>query len=70
MKTEILRSDIELVTAQKPLPEGVTLLDVMARLDAVSKSEQIPAPLKHYLERRSYLKALEYLQDPETPHRI
>lgn len=69
MLTESLKIDIEFVTAQRPLPAGLTLLDVMARLDKVAQSAQTPDRLKHYLERRSYLKALEYLINPETPHR-
>lgn len=70
MKTEKIKCDLHFVTAQKPLPQDTTMMDVMARLDAVAMSTETPDRLKHYLERRSYLKALEYLDDPDMPHRL
>ena len=41
------------------------LPDLLQQLDAVSKSEGIPAQMKHYLQQQSYLKALAWLDDPE-----
>jgi hypothetical protein len=70
MHKEELNGDLAMVTAQRSLERGETMLTVMSRLDAVARSEQLPARLQHYLERRSYLKALEYLENPEAPHRL
>ena len=55
---------------QSDLPDGKTLPDVLQQLDAVSKSEGIPAQMKHYLQQRSYLKALAWLDDPDMKHTI
>ncbi|NBB78290.1 MAG: hypothetical protein GVY36_02420 [Verrucomicrobia bacterium] len=68
METEELKLDLESITAQRALPRGETLLEVMDRLDTISKSAETPDRLRHYLERRSYVKALEYLGDPSVPH--
>lgn len=70
METQQVKMDLELITAKKALPPGETLLQVMDRLDQVAKSAQTPDRLQHYLERRSYVKALEYLGDPSVPHRL
>ena len=70
METAKLKLDLEIVTAQRAAAHGETLLQVMDRLDTIAESGQTPDRLKHYLERRSYIKALEYLDDPSTPHRL
>lgn len=70
MEADTLKTDLERVTGNKPLQAGETILDVMARLDAEAKSSQASERLRHYLERRSYVKALEFINDPSLPHRL
>ena len=67
---ESVRKDLEHVVGQSALPEGKTLTDFLQRLDEASKTEGIPAQMKHYLERRSYLKALAWLDNPEMKHTL
>jgi len=45
------------------------MVEVLARLDQASKEAGLPDRLVHYLSKRSYVKALEWLDAPETPHR-
>lgn len=70
MENEKLKLDLESVTASGAAPQGETFLQVINRLDTIAKSAQTPERLRHYLERRSYVKALEYLDDPGKPHRL
>lgn len=70
MEADTLKTDLERVTGNKPLQAGETILDVMARLDAEAKSSRASERLRHYLERRSYVKALEFINDPSLPHRL
>ncbi|TVP79398.1 MAG: hypothetical protein EA353_06165 [Puniceicoccaceae bacterium] len=70
MDIEKLKTDLELVTGQRPIGAEATMLQVMARLDAIAASPETPDRLKHYLGRRSYVKALQYLEDPGAPHRL
>lgn len=67
---ESVRADLQCVVGQSDLPDGKTLPDLLQQLDAVSKSEGIPAQMKHYLQQRSYLKALAWLDDPDMKHTI
>lgn len=64
-----LRCDLAVVTRQSAMDPGDTMVGVLARLDAASKRPEIPERLEHYLSKRSYMKALEWLDDPALPHR-
>lgn len=69
MKTDEIREHLKIVTGVvKPAP-GVTIHDALKRLDEISKEEGLSADLAHYLSRRSYMKALEWLDHPDMPHR-
>lgn len=70
MNRTILKENLEYITQRKPLPEGLALKDVLARLDAVSKEPDLPERLEHYLTKRSYVKALEWLENPDLPHQV
>lgn len=45
------------------------MAEVLRRLDRAACAGDLPARLEHYLTRRSYVKALDWLDHPETPHR-
>lgn len=68
MKTEDIRADLERIVAGRALPKGETLADVLKRLDVHAASGGLPERLDHYLSKRSYQKALAWLDDPATPH--
>ena len=70
MKTDEIRDFLKIATGAKPPAEGLTVREALSRLDALSKDESLPADLLHYLSRRSYVKALEYLDNPDMPHRL
>lgn len=65
-----LREHLEWVTAQKKPPEDVSLTEILSQLDRYTATAKLPERLHHYLTRRSYLKALEWLDDPDIPHRL
>lgn len=68
MDRDKLQIDLEYVTQKRAFSEGENLISVLARLDAVAEEEGLPAKLEHYLKRRSYEKALNWIVDPSTPH--
>lgn len=68
MDMEGLRVDLEIATQLISAPEGDSLVLALRRLDASAKGGSLPAQLQHYLERRSYVKALAWLDNPELPH--
>ena len=68
MDFENLKTDLAYITQRQKLPEGERLAEVLARLDAIVQSESLPERLDHYLRKRSYVKALEWIENPETPH--
>lgn len=70
MEAEKLKPDLESIIGKRPLQAGESMLDVMGRLDAEAKSSQVSERLRHYLERRSYVKALEFINDPSKPHKL
>ncbi len=63
-----VRRDLESVLGKRDLPDGMALGDVLGRLDEAAGAEGLPARLVHYLERRSYVKALDWLGNPEMKH--
>jgi len=70
MEYEKLRVDLEQVTQQRPYFDGESMVHVLARLDAFAAQAGVPSRLLHYLTRRSYIKALHWLDHPEAPHTV
>lgn len=68
MEMERLQVDLEYVTASRALPEGEALSEALRRLDARAAEPELPERLAHYLSKRSYAKALAWLENPDMPH--
>lgn len=68
MERQQLREDLECIVQKREVAAGESMVDILKRLDAVAKEPSLPHQLEHYLSKRSYLKALEWLDQPETPH--
>lgn len=68
MTIEQLKSDLERITGKRTIESTETMAQVLARLDEIAKSVDAPEQLKHYLSKRSYVKALAWIEDPSTPH--
>jgi hypothetical protein len=65
---ETSRLESALMTIVMPsTPPGVGVGEAIQTLDAILKLEgdQLDPNMRHYLERRSYQKALTYLRNPE-----
>ena len=65
---EQLKIDLECITGKRMNEADETIAQVLARLDVMAKSTDAPERLQHYLSKRSYVKALAWLEDPTTPH--
>ena len=65
---EQLKIDLECITGKRMNETDETIAQVLARLDVMAKSTDAPERLQHYLSKRSYVKALAWLEDPTTPH--
>jgi len=48
----------------------LVLPEALRRLDRIASEESLPRDLAHYLSRRSYVKALEWLDHPDMPHEV
>lgn len=68
MDTEQLKRDLAAITGQRAIEAGETMTQILARLDAIAKTSHTPEKLQHYLSKRSYVKAIAWLEDPSTPH--
>jgi len=74
MTMEQLKSDLDCITGKRTIETTETtettetMAQVLARLDEMAKSVDAPERLKHYLSKRSYVKALAWIEDPSTPH--
>jgi hypothetical protein len=69
MEKDEIRTFLQVATGAEPPREGLTIQEALSRLDAISRDESLPGDLAHYLSRRSYVKALEWLDNPDMPHR-
>jgi len=65
---EAIRTDLQYVTGQRALPSNSTLGTILKRLDAYSEERELSPQFLHYLSRRSYVKALHWLDHPDSPH--
>ena len=63
-----LKLDLEYITQARDLPEEESLRAVLARLDACAQTPNLHDRLEHYLTKRSYAKALIWLDNPDSPH--
>jgi hypothetical protein len=68
MDLELLRADLQRIIGESTADSDGSIFDVLQRLDAIARSSLTPERLKHYLSKRSYVKALAWLDDPSTPH--
>jgi len=57
-----LEKNLELVV-EKPREAGPRLAGILGELDAAARAPGLPGELRHYLERRSYEKALGKLRE-------
>lgn len=69
MKFDQTRSYLKIVTGLEKPPADLPIREALARLDAIVADEALPKDLAHYLSRRSYVKALECLDNPDMPHK-
>jgi hypothetical protein len=69
MDLRSLKMDLERVAGMRAMDTTEVMADVLKRLDAYARELQTPERLKHYLSRRSYVKALEWIEDPSLSHR-
>lgn len=69
MNYEEIRQNLQIVTGGQKPPEGTTIQEALRRLDEIAKLAELPRDLAHYLSRRSYVKALEWLDNPDMPHK-
>ena len=70
MNKEQIRLDLQIATGAVKPAAGDTMAAALARLDALAREADLPGDLVHYLSRRSYLKALAWLDNPDQPHRV
>jgi hypothetical protein len=68
MEQDALRLDLEYITQARPLPANETFAQVLGRVDEVARQADLPDRLQHYLSQRSYVKALVWLDNPDSPH--
>ena len=63
-----LKIDLQRISGKCEMQSGETLVQVLERLDSKAQSDNTPPQLKHYLVQRSYVKALDCIDDPSAPH--
>ena len=68
MDQDQLKLDLEYITQARTLAQGESLQAVLARLDAYAQTAGLHDRLEHYLTKRSYTKALVWLDHPDSPH--
>ncbi|MFU8848349.1 MAG: hypothetical protein ACNA77_06485 [Opitutales bacterium] len=64
-----LQQNLKIATGLEKPENGRTIREVLADLDGLSRDATVSRDLAHYLSRRSYLKALEWLEHPDMPHK-
>lgn len=70
MDRDQIKADLEYIVGRRAPYDGETMGEVLKRLDRYSTSKKMHERLKHYLSKRSYVKALAWFDDPEMPHHI
>lgn len=69
MNHELLRTNLKIATGAQRPENGATIRETLALLDQFARDEAMPGDLAHYLSRRSYVKALDWLDQADMPHR-
>ena len=62
MDLVILKEDLETVISGFQSVDKKDYLEAIKRIDTMSKDSSFPKQLQHYLSRRSYHKAKDYLE--------
>ena len=70
MDFEQTKIDLQRICGKCEMESGETMVQVLERLDSSAQSDSTPPKLKHYLVQRSYVKALDYIDDPFAPHQV
>ncbi|MEC8333541.1 MAG: hypothetical protein VXZ83_05380 [Verrucomicrobiota bacterium] len=70
MDFEQLKIDLQRISGKCEMQSGETMVQVLERLDSSAQSDSTPPQLKHYLVQRSYVKALDCIDDPSAPHQV
>jgi len=65
-----IRADLEVITYKRKPNAGETIANPLMRLDALCDEQELPAQLHHYLSKRSYVKAIAWLDNPDLPHEV
>ena len=60
-----LKADLESAISGFGYLNKVEYIEVIKRMDALSKDSSLPKQLQHYLSRRSYHKAKEFLDNTD-----
>jgi hypothetical protein len=68
MDQDALKLDLEYITQVRPLSANESFAQVLGRVDAIAQQASLPDRLQHYLSQRSYVKALVWLDNPDSPH--
>ena len=65
---ESLRSDLEILVRESAVANSPRWREALLRVDAMARQPEanLPARLHHFLERRSYEKALAFLKEFEA----
>ena len=61
-----LKADLEIAISGFGSSNKEKYIEVIKRLDALSKDVSLPKQLQHYLSRRSYHKAKDHLDAPDS----
>ena len=67
MHYDFIRKDLEFVTQKREIEAGDSLVEALKRLDEAQRND-LPDSLQHYLSKRSYTKALSWLDNPDMHH--
>ena len=70
MDFEQLKIDLQRISGKCEMQSGETMVQVLERLDSSAQSDSTPPQLKHYLVQRSYVKALDYIDEPSAPYQV
>lgn len=63
MTYQNIRIELLKVTQGTLASDNSNLIEVLRNLDKFTKDKTLPAKLRHFLEKRSYLKALDYIEE-------
>jgi hypothetical protein len=69
MNADTLTLNLQSIVQPHALDKPVNVRDALAALDQFCREDSNMHPrLRHYLEKRSYAKALAWLDNPDLPH--